>query len=174
MSDQKDRLGQVLHDRGKVMEDRWAHERDEEIIAKLRERYAKPVHCPICGETLDARASIGVGGMACPLQHGAWLTWPTLEALRARLANAAAAHHEAMGEKLFDAVEKVVESVLKMHPKDIDCPDCNAKLEPRAAVAYGSIGLGGMACPNQHGAWIDRVTIEKIRGRLEFDNKAAG
>ena len=173
MSDQKDRLGDALHNRGKVMEDRWAHQRDEEIIAKLRERYTKPVHCPVCGETLDARAAIGVGGMACPMQHGAWLTWPTLEGLRARLANAAAAHHEAVGEVLFEAVEGIVENLVRSHPKDIHCPDCNAKLEARAAIAYGSIGLGGMACPNQHGAWVDHTTIEKIRGRLDLEHQSA-
>jgi Zn-finger nucleic acid-binding protein len=173
VSDEKDRLGQALRDRGKVMEDRWAHQHDDELIAKLRERYSKPINCPVCGEKLEPHAAIGVAGMACPMQHGAWLTWTTLEALRARLANAAAAHHEAIGEKLFEAVEHVVENLLRSHPKEVHCPDCGAKLEAQAAIAYGSIGLGGMACPNQHGAWVDHATVEKIRGRLDFENQSS-
>jgi Zn-finger nucleic acid-binding protein len=167
MSDEKDRLGQALYNREKAIEDNWARQRDQEIIAKLRERYTKPIKCPTCGEQLEAHCAIGLGGMSCPKHHGAWLPSPTLEALRARLANAAAAHHEGVGEKIFEAVQEIVDGLLKIHPKDIPCPECNSKLEARAAVAYGSIGLGGMACPNQHGAWLDHVTMEKIRGRLD-------
>lgn len=53
------------------------------------------------------------------------------------------------------------------HDKDIHCPDCGTKLEPRAAEARGEVGLGGMVCANRHGAWLDRITLEKIRGRLD-------
>jgi len=166
VSDEKDRLGDILHRREKAMEDSWAHQQDEEIIAKLREKYTKPIKCPICGEQLDARASIGLGGMACRLNHGAWLPAATLEALRVRLANAeAAAHHARIGGKVFEAVTEIVEDL--RHPKEIDCPDCGARLKARAATAPGEVGLGGMACPNHHGAWLDHSTLEKIRGRLD-------
>lgn len=174
MSDEKDRLGEILHQRGKTTEDSWARKHDEEIIAKLREKYTKPIKCPMCGEQLDARVAIGLGGMACPLRHGAWLTAATLEALRVRLANAEGAHHAGFGERAFEAVEEIVEDLRKIHPKEIDCPDCGARLEARAAEASGEVGLGGMACPNRHGAWLDRATVENIRGRLDaLENRPA-
>jgi Zn-finger nucleic acid-binding protein len=167
VSDNKDRFREALDHRGRAEENKWARQHDEEIIARLREKYAKPIKCPVCSETLDPRAAIGLGGMACPMQHGAWIQLNTLEALRGRLANAAASHHESIGEKLSEAAEEVVAHLRKIHPKEIHCPDCNAMLAPRAAVAFGSTGLGGMACPNQHGAWVDRADLEKIRTRLD-------
>ena len=167
MSDNKDRLGEKLQQRGRVEENKWARQHEEEIIGRLREKYTKPIKCPLCGETLDPQAAIGLGGMACPMQHGAWLQLNTLEALRARLANAASAHHETMGERISEAVEEVVENLRNIHRKEIHCPDCGAQLAPRAAVALGSTGLGGMACPSEHGAWVDRADLEKIRARLD-------
>lgn len=167
MNDEKDRLGQALHQRGTAIEGVWARHRDEEIFAKLREKYTKPINCPKCRERLDARTAIGLGGMACPKRHGAWLDWSTLESLRARLANAAAAHHEELGTVISKALEEIVESLRELHPKEIPCPDCSTRLEARAAVAYGSIGLGGMACPNRHGAWLDWPTLQRIRDRLD-------
>jgi Zn-finger nucleic acid-binding protein len=166
VSDQKDRLGQTLHDRAAVIENHWASQHEEEILAKLREKYAKHVNCLVCGKQLTERAAVGLGGMVCPDRHGAWLEWGTLEALRARLASAAAAHHEGFGEKIFEAVDDIVRGLLKHHPKEIHCPDCGTALEARAAVAYGSIGLGGMACPKNHGAWLDWPTLQKVRDRL--------
>jgi Zn-finger nucleic acid-binding protein len=167
MSDNKDRLGEKLQQRGRVEENNWARQHEEELIAKLREKYTKPIKCPVCSETLDPRAAIGLGGMACPMQHGAWLQLDALEALRTRLENAAKTHHESLGEKLSEAAEEVVAHLRKIHPKEIHCPDCNAMLAPRAAVAFGSHGLGGMACPNEHGAWVDHADLEKIRTRLD-------
>jgi Zn-finger nucleic acid-binding protein len=171
VSDEKDRLGQTLHHRGKVIEDSWARQHDEEIIAKLREKYSKPIKCPICGQQLDARVAVGLGGMACPLLHGAWLTTATLEAVRVRLANAEAAHHAGLGEKISQGIQEIVEGLHKIHPTEIDCPDCGARLEARAAEARGEAGLGGMVCPNRHGAWLDHATLEKIRGRLDMLEK---
>lgn len=167
MSDEKDRLGHALRERGKASEGIWALHREEEILTRLREKYAKPINCPGCGQRLDARTAIGLGGMACPKRHGAWLDWSTLQSLRARLANAAAARHEELGTVISKAIEEIVEGLRQLHPKEILCPDCSARLEAQAAIAYGSIGLGGMACPNRHGAWLDWPTLQRIRGRLE-------
>jgi len=36
--DEKDRLGDKLHDVEKAREDQWAHERDKELIEKLRKK----------------------------------------------------------------------------------------------------------------------------------------
>ncbi len=172
MNDEKDRLGETLRQREKAIEDSWAHQQDEEIIARLRKKYTKPIKCPICGEHLDARTAISLGGMACPtLKHGAWLPAVTLEALRVRLANAEAAYHAELGGRVFEGVKEIVEDLRKAHPKEIDCPDCGARLKPRAAKASGEAGLGGMACPHDHGAWLDHATVEKIRARLDMLEK---
>ncbi|MGA9723585.1 MAG: hypothetical protein WBQ86_14090 [Candidatus Binatus sp.] len=167
MSDEKDRLGNLLHQKGQAIVNNWGREQDEQIIAKLREKYAKRINCPACGEKLDPRVAIGLGGMACPRRHGAWLPWNTLDALRVRLENAAAAAHEHLGEKVYEGVKEILEHLRKTHDKDIHCPDCGTKLEPRAAEARGEVGLGGMVCANRHGAWLDRITLEKVRGRLD-------
>ena len=167
MIENKDRFREKLDHRERAEENKWARQQDEEIIARLREKYTKPIKCPVCAETLDPRIAIGLGGMACPMQHGAWLQMDTVEGLLARLANAARARHESIGEKLAEAAEEVVGHLRKIHPKEIHCPDCNALLAPRAAAGFGSSGLGGMACPNRHGAWVDRSDLEKIRTRLD-------
>jgi len=162
MADETDRLGRMLRQAEKAREDQWARQRDEEILRRLREKYAKHINCPICGEQLDPRAALGMGGMACPRRDGAWLDPQTLEQLRARLRNAAAIHHEGLGEKVFSAVEEIRKGLLKEHPKGLNCPECAAALDPKAEG-----GLGGMACPNLHGVWLDRDTLEQIRRRLD-------
>jgi Zn-finger nucleic acid-binding protein len=166
MSDEKDRLGSLLRQKGQAIVNRWGSEQDEQIIAKLREKYAKRINCPACGEKLDPSVEIGLGGMACPRRHGAWLPRNTQDALRVRLENAAAAH-EHLGEKVYEGVKEILEHLRKTHDKDIHCPDCGTKLEARAAEARGEVGLGGMVCPNRHGAWLDRITLEKARDRLD-------
>ncbi len=61
MSDEKDRLGDKLHQVDAAREDQWAHQRDEEILEKLRRKYVKAIACPQCGQNLEARVAIGVG-----------------------------------------------------------------------------------------------------------------
>ena len=102
MSDEKDRLGDKLHDVDAAREDQWAKQRDEEILAKLRHKYVKAIACPQCGQKLEARVAIGVGGMACPDRHGAWADRETLDQLETRLQKAAAVRHESVGEQVFD------------------------------------------------------------------------
>ena len=163
MSDEKDRLGDKLHQAEAARENQWAHQRDEEILEKLRRKYIKAIPCPQCGQKLDARVAVGVGGMACPSRHGAWADREALEQLRARLENAAAIHPVSLGEKVFD----IVEELRHKHRKRIDCPDCSTPLAAQAALAPGSAGLAGMACPNGHGAWIDQGMLAEIRKRLD-------
>ncbi len=166
MADEADRLGRMLRQAEKAREDQWARQRDEEILRRLREKYAKQINCPICGTQLDPRAALGMGGMACPRREGAWLDRETLEKLRARLRNAAAIHHEGLGEKVFAAVGDIIKALREKHPEGLNCPECSTPLDPRTAV-----GLGGMACPKLHGVWLDRDTLEQIRNRL---NEAHG
>lgn len=163
MSDEKDRLGDKLHQAEAARENQWAHQRDEEILEKLRRKYIKAIPCPQCGQKLDARVAIGVGGMACPSRDGAWADREALEQLRARLENAAAIHPVSLGEKVLD----IVEELRHKHRKGIDCPDCGTQLAAQAALAPGSAGLAGMACPNGHGAWIDQGMLAEIRKRLD-------
>ena len=164
MSDEKDRLGDKLHQVESGRESQWAHQRDEEILQKLRRKYFKAIPCPQCGKNLEARVAIGVGGMACPDRHGAWADRETLEQLRSRLENAAAIHPKSLGEKVFG---ETVQALSHKHRKEIDCPDCGSRLAAQAAVAPGSAGLAGMACPKGHGAWIDQDMLAEIRRRLD-------
>ncbi len=114
------------------------------------------------------RVAIGLRGMACPLHHGAWCDEEALMQIAARLKNAAAIHHESLGEKAFIQVSELVEGLRHKHPKEIDCPDCGTRLDAKAAISPGEEGLVGMACPNRHGAWIDQNMLEEIRRRLDI------
>jgi len=169
MSDEKDRLGDKLHQAEVARENQWARQRDAEIIERLRRKYVKAIKCPQCGDRLGARVALAVGGMACPSHHGAWADEEALEQLRARLENAAAIHHESLGEKVFVGLGEIVEDLRHRHPKEkeIDCPDCGARLEAEAAISRGAAGLAGMVCPNRHGAWIDQDMLREIRERLD-------
>ena len=167
MSDEKDRLGDKFHQAGMGRENQWARQQDAEIIERLRRKYVKAINCPQCGARLDAWVAIGVGGMACPSHHGAWADGEALDQLHARLGNAAAIHHDSLGEKVFVGLGEIVQDLRHRHPKEIDCPDCGARLAARAAIARGEVGLAGMACPNRHGAWIDQDMLREIRKRLD-------
>jgi len=167
MADEKDRLGDKLRQVERAREDQWAAKRDAELLEKLRHKYSKPIHCPLCGKTLDARVAIGVGGMACPDHHGAWGDDEALMQLAGRLANAAAMHRQSLDEKVAGELGTLVEEMRHRHPTEIDCPDCGARLSAKAAVAPGAGGLAGMACPNRHGAWIDQDVLAEIRKRLD-------
>lgn len=168
MTDEKDRLGDKLHQAERAREDQWAHQRDAEIIERLRQKYVKPIHCPQCGKNLDARVAIGIGGMACPDYHGAWGDEEALMKIAARLKNAAAIQDKSLGEKVFVQVSGLVEDLRHKHPKEIDCPDCGARLDAKAAISPGEEGLAGMACPKRHGAWIDQNMLAEIRRRLDI------
>ncbi len=167
MSDEKDRLGDVLHHAEMARENQWARQRDEEIMERLRQKYAKGVNCPRCGHRLDARVVIGVGGLACPKHHGAWGDAEAMAQIGERLANAAAIHHGSLGKKVPGGIGELVGELRHEYPKEIDCPDCGAKLNPRAAIGPGEVGLAGMECPKHHGVWIDEDMLLEIRNRLD-------
>ena len=81
MVDEKDRLGDKLHEAEMARENQWARQRDAEILERLRRKYVKSIKCPQCGEKLDAQVAIGLGGMACRRRHGAWADHETLTQL---------------------------------------------------------------------------------------------
>ncbi len=82
--DERDRLGEKLRDVERAREDQWAHERDRELIEKLRKKGEMPL-CPQCKKPLVAETRAGVAIMVCPDKHGAWLTAAMLEAVLERL-----------------------------------------------------------------------------------------
>lgn len=77
MNDERDRFGQKLTELERAREDQWAHQRDQELIEKLREK-GEPVLCPQCKKPLARETHSGVVMMGCPDKHGAWLTGPML------------------------------------------------------------------------------------------------
>jgi hypothetical protein len=93
MSDEKDRFGQKLHDLEKAREDQWARDEDRRLIEKMREareadhkvvgelrqRHTNDLHCPQCQSVLAPRAVGGIGLLACPSDHGAWLDAQSLQ-----------------------------------------------------------------------------------------------
>jgi len=84
MADQKDRYGDKIHDKEKVIEDQWAREHDAELLAKLREKTGTTFVCPKCGRGLVEKTHHKVKVMACPDNHGAWLGESVLEAILKR------------------------------------------------------------------------------------------
>ena len=87
MEDEKDRLGDKLHEVEKAREDQWAFEQDRKLIEKQRQKMAQQkqagaaLTCPQCGKSLVAKAQGGVAMMACPENHGAWLDASSLQAV---------------------------------------------------------------------------------------------
>src|SRR5271157_5710049 len=119
MADERDRLGDKLHQAGRAREDQWARQLDSEIIERLRRKYVKPVHCPKCGKNLDATVAIGVGGMACPDHHGAWADDKTLSRLAARLKNVAAIHPKVGRDNASIRIGELAGDLHRKHPGEI-------------------------------------------------------
>lgn len=84
MSDNRDRFGDKLRDAERAHEDKWARERDQQLIEKLREKEHAQLHCPQCTAKLAPRVEAGLALLACPDHHGAWLDHDTLQQLEKR------------------------------------------------------------------------------------------
>ncbi len=80
MADEKDRLGQKLHDVEAAREDQWARQRDAELIEQLRQKQKGAMHCPRCGKALVEKNHGAVTLLACPANDGAWLDAAALKA----------------------------------------------------------------------------------------------
>src|SRR6516162_9665299 len=78
--DQKDRYGDKLRDVEHAREEQWAHQRDQELLEKLRKK-GEDALCPQCRKPLVAETRAGVAMMACAHKHGAWLRAEMLDAL---------------------------------------------------------------------------------------------
>jgi len=78
------------------------------------------------------------------------------------------------GDKLYKAEQgredqwarqrdaEIIERLRRKYSKAIQCPHCGKSLYARVAI-----GLGGMACPDHHGAWGDQETLMQIVARLK-------
>lgn len=81
MVDEKDRLGDKLHDAEAAREEQWARQRDVELLAKMRQKAAAALHCPKCSKALVERKQGGATILACPDNDGAWLDAAALKAV---------------------------------------------------------------------------------------------
>ena len=89
MSDEKDRLGEKLHEREKAAEDRYFAEQSKRQIEKLRGAHAEATaagtaNCPRCGAALEIQQMKGVAVDACPRGDGIWLDKGELEQIAKR------------------------------------------------------------------------------------------
>ncbi len=78
--DEKDRLGDKLKDVERAREEQWAHQRDQELLEKLRKKVEDAL-CPQCRKPLVAETRGSVAMMACTDKHGAWLRAEALDAI---------------------------------------------------------------------------------------------
>jgi hypothetical protein len=85
MADEKDRFGDKLREVEKAREDQWAHDQDQKLLEKLRQKPIPELNCPHCNVKLTARRAAGFTIMGCASGHGAWIDHETLEALLKRL-----------------------------------------------------------------------------------------
>lgn len=76
------------------------------------------------------------------------------------------------GDKLHDAEkaqedkwareedQRLIEKLREKEHAQLHCPRCNAKLTARVEA-----GLALLACPDDHGAWIDHQTLQQLKKR---------
>ncbi len=81
MADEKDRLGEKLHDVEAAREDQWARQRDAELLEQIRQKQHGAMHCPRCGKTLVEKKQGAVIFLACPGDDGAWLDAAAVKSL---------------------------------------------------------------------------------------------
>jgi hypothetical protein len=89
MPDEKDRLGDKLHEREKAEEDRYFAEQSRLQLERLRAARATAAatgkaDCPRCGTPLEIRQMKGVAVDGCPKDCGVWLDRGELERIRKR------------------------------------------------------------------------------------------
>lgn len=81
MANEKDHLGQKLHDAEAALEDQWARQHDAELIERLRKKWTSTLQCLKCGKTLQRKTLGKMQLFACPEGHGAWIDEATLDSI---------------------------------------------------------------------------------------------
>ena len=89
MGNEKDRLGDKLHDKERGEEDKYFSEREKELLERQRKARkdaaaAPPLHCPKDGHAMVARSFHGVTVDECPTCHGMWLNHHEIDAAARR------------------------------------------------------------------------------------------
>lgn len=83
MSEERDRLGQKLHDKGRGDEERFIEQQERERLARLKAKLASSTvgtgACPRDGERLVSRSDHRVTIDCCPACKGIWLDNGELE-----------------------------------------------------------------------------------------------
>lgn len=81
--DEKDRLGDKLHDKEKAEENRFVAEQERKALEKLRAKLASAPKglCPRCGTALTQKSIEGVTVDACESCKGFWLDHGALDTL---------------------------------------------------------------------------------------------
>ncbi|HVN84745.1 MAG TPA: zf-TFIIB domain-containing protein [Candidatus Binatia bacterium] len=97
--DEKDRLGDKLHELEKGREDQFYAQRDRELLAKLKHaknsdaeavlKQAAQMRCPTCGEHLRSTTRHDIAIDECPAAHGFWVRSGELERIATRTAEPA-------------------------------------------------------------------------------------
>lgn len=84
--EEKDRLGNKLHDKEKAEENRFVAEQERKALDKLRQDMAAAPKglCPRCGVALTKRVLEGVPVDSCTNCNGLWLDPSELAALAER------------------------------------------------------------------------------------------
>ena len=81
MANEKDHLGQTLHDAEAARENQWARQHDAELLEQIRKKWTSALHCLKCGQTLQP-TTIGKSQVfACREGHGAWLEGAAMDAI---------------------------------------------------------------------------------------------
>ena len=81
MANEKDQLGQKLHDAEAALEDQWARQHDAELLEQIRKKWTRALHCLKCGRTLQSKTLGKTQLFACPEGHGAWIDGATLDSI---------------------------------------------------------------------------------------------
>lgn len=97
MPDEKDRLGEKLHNLEKAREDQWAAQHDRELLEQLRRKQSELKEamkaatetmgslCPRCHQQLVKRENAGITMLVCQSGDGAWIDKAQLDQVLRRL-----------------------------------------------------------------------------------------
>ena len=81
MSDEKDRLGNKLHDAQAARAEQWAARQDAKLMQRVHEKLDKTIQCPDCKRTLVPHQLGQLSMLVCPDGDGAWIEGPEFEKL---------------------------------------------------------------------------------------------
>jgi hypothetical protein len=81
VANEKDHLGQTLHDAEAALEDQWARQHDAGLLEQIRRKWTSAFHCLKCGKTLQSKTVGQTQLFACSEGHGAWIDRATVDSI---------------------------------------------------------------------------------------------